>query len=532
MMSKAMISLDNFTTFANTALQGPSGEKSTISVGQDGKLLNAGRWYRLGTRTAEFKAHNLEVRTHFYEAVCKTFGGREKIPDSVMAVLKLNDFGLDGDGKVTSNRPLTARRILAVTEAIRQTAPEAIASGLATPGNRGAIARMAPVESKIIKATGFASVEEMKAHVANKIETFYRTAQQVRWADVESNSAQTYARTITGMGALVDIMNARLDSIDQNLCRGLFDKMLDCVMIGKFANAADRVDTKGKMASILHCQLDMIDEAKSDLNDGFVNEFERLMKAVTPEYENTFEGIAEAYDKMLDLMASTGEGGISNYAVARFQDMLVRPALIQCNPNNRSYTITIDDLAKNTPFASSDNLAKWLKAGLGEDATTINFMTGVGSLANDLPRGVNGDFFFTIGSGEEAIKVDGKVTRNQGQQTVDECLQVSKNVLNAIKTKFPNSTKEQQNIVMQALSQNSLMWARTFLFPGAEHAAGDFTIEEVPGSSDIKVGFKAKEIKGAGIVQDYSHAYLIHTDGTGEMVEFERSKAIEPDSEA
>lgn len=520
-----MITLDQFTTFAKTAINGPSGVDSTISIGQDGKSLNVGRWHRLGTRTGEFKANNLDVRTQFFKTIADTFGGVDKIPPSVKDVMKMKDFKLDREGKVTSQRPLTARRILAITEAIRRTAPEAIAAGLVRPGNAKDMVRLGAAENKAVKAMGFASTEALKSYVTQKFETYYSTARQSNTRDIRNYSGNAYMSAITGISALIDIFNQRLGEVDSVLCRELFDTMLYGTFSAQFPNSTGRINAKDNMESFMIGQLDMIEETIGPRDDGFVNEFERVMKEISPDHADTFEGIVQAYNNMVDLLAATGAGGISNYTQARFQGMLVRPAVIHCNPNNKDYTITLDDLAKNTPFAAPDTLEKWHNAGLGEDATSINFNTGVGSLANDLPRAVNGDFFFTIGTGDEAIKVGGKVTRHAGQQTIDESLQVSKRVLNAIKAKFPKSTEMQQNVVMQALSQNSLSWARTFLYPGAEHAAGDFKVEEVPGTGDIKVSFKAKEIKNEEVVQNYRHAYVIHPDGTGEMAEFERKMA-------
>ena len=66
-------------------------------------------WWAL-SRTATSRADNNEVRTAFKKAVSDIFGGEDKIPDSVKKQMKLSDYG--------KGRPLTARRITAVTTAI------------------------------------------------------------------------------------------------------------------------------------------------------------------------------------------------------------------------------------------------------------------------------------------------------------------------------------------------------------------------------------------------------------------------------
>jgi len=96
-----------------------SGEDSVIQTRQNAVGLVAHKWKVLGSRSDAFKAGNLATRTAFYTSVCEQFGGADRIPQSVKDVLKLADFKLNGDGEVTSRRPLTARRIKLVCEAIQ-----------------------------------------------------------------------------------------------------------------------------------------------------------------------------------------------------------------------------------------------------------------------------------------------------------------------------------------------------------------------------------------------------------------------------
>ena len=107
--------------FAKVAIrhENLSGEDSVIQARRNGPGLIGRKWTTLGSRSAEFKAANLATRAAFFKSVCDQFGGADHIPQSVRNVLKLGDFKLNGAGKVTSMRPLTARRIQLVYEAIQ-----------------------------------------------------------------------------------------------------------------------------------------------------------------------------------------------------------------------------------------------------------------------------------------------------------------------------------------------------------------------------------------------------------------------------
>ena len=98
-----------------------SGEDSVIHATQaNPQKLVAGRSQMLGFRSAELKQGSLAARKIFFASVCEQFGGFNKIPESVRAVMKLADFKLDAEGNVTSGRPLTSRRITTVCAAIRE----------------------------------------------------------------------------------------------------------------------------------------------------------------------------------------------------------------------------------------------------------------------------------------------------------------------------------------------------------------------------------------------------------------------------
>ena len=69
-------------------------------------------------RSGVDKTANDVARDLFRKSVAEIFGGERKIPDSVKRAMMLKDYG--------SGKPLTARRILAVQEAIAEAADAAL----------------------------------------------------------------------------------------------------------------------------------------------------------------------------------------------------------------------------------------------------------------------------------------------------------------------------------------------------------------------------------------------------------------------
>ena len=69
-------------------------------------------------RSGVSKTANDVVRDLFRKSVAEIFGGERKIPDSAKRAMLLKDYG--------SGKPLTARRILAVQEAIAEAADAAL----------------------------------------------------------------------------------------------------------------------------------------------------------------------------------------------------------------------------------------------------------------------------------------------------------------------------------------------------------------------------------------------------------------------
>lgn len=76
-------------------------------------------------RSGVSKTANDVARDLFRKSVAEIFGGERKIPDSVKRAMMLKDYG--------SGKPLTARRILAVQEAIQEAADAARDPGKPQP---------------------------------------------------------------------------------------------------------------------------------------------------------------------------------------------------------------------------------------------------------------------------------------------------------------------------------------------------------------------------------------------------------------
>ena len=125
------INLDNmqfrqFVRFAEMqANPGKSEAIARLSGGADplaGRTVTASssdhvrHWYNLwkGGHSATNAAENNDARALFREAVFSMFGGAEKVPESVKTAMKLEDYD--------QGKPLTARRIIAVRDAILRAA--------------------------------------------------------------------------------------------------------------------------------------------------------------------------------------------------------------------------------------------------------------------------------------------------------------------------------------------------------------------------------------------------------------------------
>lgn len=113
------ISLDTFRAYVD-ANQGLSDNQLVnIADRAEGKLGNR-KCVALGFRDDTFKTQNLAARDAFLKAVltrCHANSIKE-LPPAVLKSLNIDKFNLDKNGRVTSNKPLTMRRIKAVLTAI------------------------------------------------------------------------------------------------------------------------------------------------------------------------------------------------------------------------------------------------------------------------------------------------------------------------------------------------------------------------------------------------------------------------------
>jgi len=111
------ISLQTFRQMALDAMQhDPSGD-TVIRLDSDKTGLRAHKWTPLGQRSSAEKHDNLAVRQALVQAF-KNEVGDLKFNKKLEDTLKIYDFKINDNGEVTSKRPLTARRIIALTDMI------------------------------------------------------------------------------------------------------------------------------------------------------------------------------------------------------------------------------------------------------------------------------------------------------------------------------------------------------------------------------------------------------------------------------
>lgn len=113
---------DMYAVAKIAAESGPSRTDTVIHIkdGGVGTEFEGHAWVRLGGRSAEFKDKNLAARKMLFDSVSELFGGEKNIPRSVLKEFKKEDFLLNKAGEVTSQRPLTARRIIAICDTAAQ----------------------------------------------------------------------------------------------------------------------------------------------------------------------------------------------------------------------------------------------------------------------------------------------------------------------------------------------------------------------------------------------------------------------------
>jgi len=115
------ISVQAFREKALEVIQNcPTGEDTLIQCKKDGPGLDTREYQNWGHRTQDFKDQNRAVRQALVNALRIEFGFKnlDKLPPSLAKELKIGEFDLDKNGQVTSSKPLTARRIIAITDAL------------------------------------------------------------------------------------------------------------------------------------------------------------------------------------------------------------------------------------------------------------------------------------------------------------------------------------------------------------------------------------------------------------------------------
>ena len=132
MTVNASVQFDSFVDFAQKSMEAGSSKAvaraDAVEPGTGGGFATRtivaapDKAFKL-SRSITDKAKNDVARTLFQKSVIEMFGGEDRIPKSVKDAMLLKDYG---EGK-----PLTARRIMAVKEAIDQSlAKSAVAGGL------------------------------------------------------------------------------------------------------------------------------------------------------------------------------------------------------------------------------------------------------------------------------------------------------------------------------------------------------------------------------------------------------------------
>jgi len=95
----------------------------TISAANTDKVYH---WYNpFGSRSKTDISENNDARALFRDAVCDMFGGMENVPEHVKTAMRLEDYN--------QGKPLTARRIIAVRDAILQAADKVDSGAIDRP---------------------------------------------------------------------------------------------------------------------------------------------------------------------------------------------------------------------------------------------------------------------------------------------------------------------------------------------------------------------------------------------------------------
>ena len=178
---------DTLACIGGGGLLDPEGKPRTIVAKTDGDKIKSRRGNLLFHRTGDQERLNDAVRALFKETVFKVCGAKSfnELPPAVRDVMK------EGDFKANGGHPLSVRRILAVTGAIRAIADEAFSVG---GEGEGATVLKGVVDAKLAALPGsknekaVALKDEMDRIAKNRFNLFFATDMK----DMQSEAASQF----------------------------------------------------------------------------------------------------------------------------------------------------------------------------------------------------------------------------------------------------------------------------------------------------------------------------------------------------
>ena len=288
-------------------------------------------------RNQTLKDMNNEVRTLFKDAVAKMFGGENNIPASVKSAMKLGDYG--------KGKPLTARRIIAVNNAIEKLKVESFTFADAfTTGdyademkmkaeNAGHVATDFPKLSKganlLAKATGMplrsALLEVMDkssaAYAAVQFGPLYTgsVADFKKGMEIQTRSlalkseAETLAAKAVGSGDPKDYARIARIRVDQlAIARQQVEKLFS------MQNAVDK--TNAEYTALMRA----FDEAASDLEQAALDVENGLLKTEKDRYgrivaNDKFGNLSPAFSAFMPAIHKKRANGDAQVVLAVLQ---------------------------------------------------------------------------------------------------------------------------------------------------------------------------------------------------------------------
>ena len=186
---------DTLACIGGDGLLDPEGKPRTIVAKTDDDRIKRFRENLFFSRTADQAKLNDAVRDLFKETILKVCGAKsfEELPPAVRAVMKENDYEANG------GHPLSARRILAVTGAIRAIADKAVSvqgEGQAADTFRGV------VDAKLASLRGTGSEkaaalkDEANRIAKNRFNLFFASDMKALQSGVESQFEKDHDRIL------------------------------------------------------------------------------------------------------------------------------------------------------------------------------------------------------------------------------------------------------------------------------------------------------------------------------------------------